>query len=86
MVEIFSVEMLFIPDYFVFTLQEEKRNRKITIINVYAPHSGITKKDIKQTHFIDISALARIRAIHYDEKKSIELFSSSLIEMTCLGK
>ena len=31
------------------TLQEEKRNIKITIINVYAPHSRITKKDIKQT-------------------------------------
>ena len=31
------------------TLQEEKRSRKILIINVYAPHSQITKKDIKQT-------------------------------------
>ena len=34
------------------TLQEEKRSRKITIINIYAPHSQITKKDIKQTEDI----------------------------------
>ena len=29
-----------------------KRNRKITIIIVYAPHSQITKKDIKKTEDI----------------------------------